>query len=102
MSGADIGWLSVYRCSETDQETLLWSMNKDQGEEWKQVQINLMDSGNNEHTKVGGVNIHELFFIFSLWESMISARVTRVISVNPCQARMAERYEKRNGSIQSQ
>lgn len=73
MSGADIGWLSVYRCSETDQETLLWSMNKDQGEEWKQVQINLMDSGNNEHTKVGGVNIHELFFIFSLWESMISA-----------------------------
>ena len=48
-------------------------MNKDQGEEWKQVQINLMDSGNNEHTKVGGVNIHKLFFIFSLWESMISA-----------------------------
>ena len=73
MSGADIGWLSVYRCSKTDQETLLWSMNKEQGEEWKQVQINLMDSGNNEHTKVGGVNIHELFFIFSLWESMISA-----------------------------
>ena len=73
MSGADIGWLSVYRCSETDQETLLWSMNKDQGKEWKQVQINLMDSGNNEHTKVGGVNIHKLFFIFSLWESMISA-----------------------------
>ena len=78
MSGADIGWLSVYRCSETDQETLLWSMNKDQGEEWKPVQINLMDSGNN--TKVGGVNIHELFFIFSLWESMISASENHYMS----------------------
>lgn len=31
-----------------------------------------MDSGNNEYIKVGGVNIYELFFIFSLWESMIS------------------------------
>ena len=53
-------------------------MNKDQGEEWKPVQINLMDSGNN--TKVGGVNIHELFFIFSLWESMISASENHYMS----------------------
>ncbi|XP_022798346.1 uncharacterized protein LOC111336503 [Stylophora pistillata] len=52
MSGADIGWLSVYRRSGTDQETLLWSMNKDQGEEWKQVHINLRDSGNNNLRQV--------------------------------------------------
>ena len=47
MSGEDIGWLRVYHVTDAGYETLLWSMNKDQGEDWKRVQMSLMDSNNN-------------------------------------------------------
>lgn len=55
MSGTDIGWLSVYHLTDVSPEALLWSMDEDQGEEWKLVQINLRDSSGNLPTQVRGV-----------------------------------------------
>ena len=44
MSGKDIGWLKVYHVTDGGLETLLWGVTGDQGDEWKLVLINLLDS----------------------------------------------------------
>ena len=46
MSGKDIGWLKVYHVTDEGLETLLWGVTGDQGEVWKLVLINLLDSDN--------------------------------------------------------
>ena len=44
MSGKDIGWLKVYHVTDGGLETLLWGVTGDQGDVWKIVLINLLDS----------------------------------------------------------
>ena len=56
MSGDDIGWLGVYHVTDVGSKTLLWSMNKDQGMEWKEAQIKLLDSNNSFPSQVRGKN----------------------------------------------
>ena len=69
MSGADIGWLRVYRQSDAGHLTLLWSMNKDHGEKWKRVQINVKDDGTSYQPQVGGVITLQLSLAFGHWEA---------------------------------
>ena len=44
MSGEDIGWLKVYHVTDGGLETLLWGVTGDQGDVWKLVLIDLLDS----------------------------------------------------------
>ena len=46
MSGEDIGWLKVYHVTDGGLETLLWGVTGDQGDVWKLVLIDLLDSDN--------------------------------------------------------